>query len=95
MKTVVKHRSDAVIPIKDVSLDMESIVTFKSGGYVYTLVALFHEDGLSAGFHAEAAEDNPMYCTGSIESSIAEAVDSGEDVKCFTDRKEYHRWASE
>ena len=92
MKTVVRQRSAEVISIKDLLLDMESIVTFKSGECVYTLVALFHEDGLVAGFHAEAAEDSPMYCTGSIEQSIAEAVDSGEDVKCFTSRREYHQW---
>lgn len=94
MKTVVRQRSAEVIAIKDISLDMDSIVAYKCGGYVYTLVALFTEDCLVAGFHGEAAEDNPQYCTNSIEQSIAEAVDSGEDVKCFTDRKEYHRWAA-
>lgn len=94
MKTVVKQRSAEVISIKDILFDMESIVTFKSGECVYTLVALFHEDGLVVGFHSEAAEDSPMYCTGSIDDSITAAVDNGEDVKCFTDRKEYHRWAA-
>lgn len=93
MKTVVLDKNPESIAVSSIRTNGSTIIAFKTGEAVYTLIGIEDEDfNLLWAFHGEAADDQVLYQTTSFSDTIREAVENRENVVVFEKRSEFYSW---
>lgn len=95
MKTVVLDKDPETIAVSSIRTNASTIIAFKHGDIVYTMIGVEDEDwNLLWAFHGEAADDQVLYQSTNFSETIREAVENRENVVVFEYRAEFYKWAT-